>query len=111
MFGDCEMAPKNCGAGKDWASSRLLQHLGVCGAQRIGFQLVGKVAQGLDPAGLGLVHSLLDGREHVMPVAAGLEPDLLQRQALFVDHLQGLAVLQHALDAHMVALIQQAGFP
>lgn len=52
------------------------------GAQGVGFQLVGKVAQGLDPAGFGFVDPFLDRREHVMPVAAGLEPDLLQRQAL-----------------------------
>ena len=55
------------------------------------------------------MHPVLDRRQHVVAIGAGLGPDLLQRQALLVDHLQRLAVGEHRVDAHVVAVLQQAG--
>ena len=53
---------------------------------------------------------LLDRRQHVVTIGAGLDPDLLQRQTLFIDHFERLAVLQQGFDTLVMALFQQAGF-
>lgn len=45
-----------------------------------------------------------------MAVAAGLDPDLLQRQALLVDHLESLTLRQHIGDVRVMLLFQQARF-
>ena len=70
---------------------------------------MGKVAQRLDPAGFCLVYPFLDRRKHVVAIGAGLDPDLLQGQALLVNHFQRLAVLQHLLDPLVMAIFKQAG--
>ena len=43
-----------------------------------------------------------------MTIAAGLDPDLLQRQTFLVDHLECLALRQHTGDTRVVLFIQQA---
>ncbi|MCY1364187.1 hypothetical protein D9M69_509820 [compost metagenome] len=37
-------------------------------AQGVGLQLIGEVAQGLNPAGFGFVYPVLDGRQHVVTI-------------------------------------------
>ena len=37
-------------------------------AQGVGLQLIGEVAQGLNPAGFGFVYPILDGCQHVVAI-------------------------------------------